>query len=150
MNVTFDEDEKKYKRKIVLTETLPAPIDEKSKGVPKEQAPLTKRASPPVPKEQDNNTVNSTVNKDIVRTQEDNQSAELTQYLYERIMAVVNPPTFRRKPPNLVRWMVDIRKLITVDGVDADQVKDVIDFTVKHPFWATNVLSGEKLRKAIR
>lgn len=51
------------------------------------------------------------------------------------------------KEPNLQRWADDIRKMIEIDKRTEDQVSRMIDWSQKHVFWSTNILSARKLRE---
>ncbi len=105
----------------------------------------------------DNNNINKKeinkyiVNKNIVDYDNQNdynkQAIELTQYLYDNIMKYVKPPAYKNKPPKLESWKNDIAKMIKIDKIEYEDIKSIIDFTVRHDFWSINVLSGKALRK---
>lgn len=49
--------------------------------------------------------------------------------------------------PNLNTWADDIRKMIEIDKRTESQVRKMIEWSQKHPFWHTNILSARKLRE---
>jgi len=75
------------------------------------------------------------------------QAIETTQYFYDKIMNVLSPPRYKNNPPELGKWASEIDKLIRIDGVPADDIKRVINWTVQNKFWSSNILSGKKLRE---
>lgn len=51
------------------------------------------------------------------------------------------------KEPNWNRWYEDINKIIRLDKRDIGDIENIIRFSQKDSFWATNILSPSKLRK---
>lgn len=51
------------------------------------------------------------------------------------------------KQPNLQSWADDIRKMIEIDKRTENQVRGMIEWSQKHAFWSTNILSARKLRE---
>lgn len=49
--------------------------------------------------------------------------------------------------PNMQTWSDDFRKIVELDKRDTKELKAVIDFATKDPFWSTNILSPSTLRK---
>ena len=80
---------------------------------------------------------------------EDSDSYKLASYLFEQIKESKRKRglTFKGKTPNLQNWADDIRKLMDIDGADAQLVKDVINFATNDAFWSGNILSAANLRK---
>lgn len=65
----------------------------------------------------------------------------------ERMWSRIQPLTKQAKPPNLETWADDIRKLVEIDNRPIGQVAEVFAWANADDFWATNVLSAQKLRK---
>jgi hypothetical protein len=43
-------------------------------------------------------------------------------------------------------WYEDMRKMIDIDGFSVEELKQVIEWTQRHPFWSINIKSPFKLR----
>ncbi len=84
------------------------------------------------------NNNNNNINKNVVAA---------TQLFYDLILKNVNPPTWKKNPPNLKSWYDDIEKLHRIDGQGLENIKAVMSWVVQDKFWCTNILSGAKLRK---
>lgn len=69
--------------------------------------------------------------------------AELSRALRDTIKQ--NLPTF--KEPNLNSWAVEVNKMRRLDGRTPEQIKFIIAWCQKDPFWQGNILSAGKLRK---
>lgn len=59
---------------------------------------------------------------------------------------------YANNPPSLKAWVVEIEKLMRLDGKKYEKIKNIIDYTFtagteKAEFWAPNIQSGKKLRK---
>ena len=69
---------------------------------------------------------------------------KLADYL-RKYMLKNNPKV--RLPKTLENWCKEIDKMIRIDGRDPGEIKAVIEFCQKDPFWKANVLSAGKLRE---
>ncbi|MGJ9384160.1 DUF4373 domain-containing protein [Salipaludibacillus sp. CF4.18] len=67
---------------------------------------------------------------------------QLANRLYERIL--INDDGF--KVSDFRNWVEDIKLIIEQDGRPKEEVKDVIDWSQKHSFWKSQILSGKSLR----
>lgn len=67
----------------------------------------------------------------------------LSELLLQKIL--LHLPHF--KNPNLQRWASQMDAILRIDGRDPPELKAVIEFAQSDPFWKTNILSVEKLRK---
>lgn len=73
------------------------------------------------------------------------ESIALGQYLLDAIQ--VHTPGHKGNPE---RWARDIDLAIRIDGLSPEDLRSVIDYAHRDPdgaFWASNLLSGAKLRK---
>lgn len=68
---------------------------------------------------------------------------KLAVYLQDKIKAL-DP---KAREPNMQTWAWEIDKMIRIDNRTAAEVKDIIDFAHKDPFWRSNILSPKKLRE---
>jgi biotin operon repressor len=81
------------------------------------------------------------------------QSAiRITNRLLESICEYDPTHRYNRNKPSLTGWVKDIDKAIRLDGRTEEQLNFIIDYIFQHngkhsAFWASNVESGEKLRK---
>lgn len=67
---------------------------------------------------------------------------KLATYLWEHVK-VMDP---KARQPNLQKWAADIDGMIRLDKRSPAEVKDMIDFVRKDPFWRKNILSAGTLR----
>ena len=67
----------------------------------------------------------------------------LSSHLYKHILN--NNSNFKK--PNLQTWAGDIDRMIRLDERNSNDIRLVIDWCQKSPFWLTNILSTSKLRK---
>ena len=67
----------------------------------------------------------------------------LAHYLFKYIKR--NIPN--KKEPNFRKWAEDFDRLLRIDKRPLDEVKDIIAWCQRDPFWMTNILSPGKLRK---
>jgi len=51
------------------------------------------------------------------------------------------------KEPNLQSWAKDIDMMIHIDNRELSEIRGVIEWSQKDPFWQSNILSAGKLRK---
>ena len=61
------------------------------------------------------------------------------------LMVENNPKT--RIPKNLAAWCRDLNRLIRLDKHTEEEIRQVILFSQKDPFWQTNILSAHALRE---
>lgn len=89
-------------------------------------------------------------NKDII---EGNQSLkkdkdyEITKQFYNDLIEIVDPPRYKKNPPNLDSWSKHIGLLHERDGIPYETMPAVWKWAFHHSFWKGNVLSTEKFRK---
>lgn len=88
--------------------------------------------------------------KEIKVKEFSNSSREyhLATHLYWWIKS--NRELLRLKPmaePNMQQWAKQIDLMIRVDGIDQNEIEDVITWCQQDAFWKTNILSTQKLRK---
>lgn len=79
----------------------------------------------------------------------DNTYFKMAIYFHERVSQVANDAGISHliKKSNMQTWADDMRKLIEIDEVDKQLVKQVMDWVTQDSFWRTNVLSAKKLRE---
>ena len=66
----------------------------------------------------------------------------LSEYFKSWILK--NNPKARPKPKN---WPIEIKRMIRIDKRTPEEIRQVIDFSQRDPFWRSNILSAGKLRK---
>lgn len=72
-------------------------------------------------------------------------SQDLSEYLLTAIRT--HTPGLKG---NVERWARDIELALRIDGRTPDEIRSVVDYAHRNPdgaFWASNLLSGQKLRK---
>ncbi len=72
---------------------------------------------------------------------DDMETADFIRAAVERVIA--NPI----KVPNMKAWANEIRLMRQIDGRKDEDIRDLMDWASRDPFWSTNVLSPKKLRK---
>ena len=70
------------------------------------------------------------------------EAYQLSSHLKYRILK--NNPKAR---PKTKTWPAEIDKMIRIDGRTYEEIRAVIDFCQRDPFWQANILSAGKLRK---
>jgi len=73
-------------------------------------------------------------------------SIEMSLTLELVYMMKQNNPNVRT-PKNLNKWAAEIDKMIRLDGRTPEDIRRVIYFSQKDPFWQCNILSTKKLRE---
>jgi len=70
-----------------------------------------------------------------------------SKYLADKIL-IVNP---RARVPKddagLFKWCVHIDRLLRLDGKSPDELREVLAFAVRDPFWSANILSTKNFRE---
>jgi len=87
-------------------------------------------------------TIRKTVKKQEIYAS-DSLPYQLSELLLNKILEHL--PGFKR--PDLQKWAWQMEAMLRLDKRDPDEVKSVIHFAQKDPFWRTNILSIEKLRR---
>jgi len=70
------------------------------------------------------------------------------KYLADKILK--NNPSAANIPRNdqdIFKWCVHIDRLLRIDKRPRDELREVLIFAAKDPFWSTNILSTKKLRE---
>ncbi|MEC4724283.1 helix-turn-helix domain-containing protein [Shewanella sp. D64] len=68
---------------------------------------------------------------------------KLSEWILSRIKIIL--PCV--KQPNMNSWSNTIRLMREIDGLTHKQISEQFDWISRDPFWSTNILSPEKLRK---
>ena len=74
---------------------------------------------------------------------DDSIESQLSTQLFD-LMKQNNP---NAKEPNIQTWSKDIDLMLRIDKRTPEQIKQVIEFSQKDPFWKSNILSTNKLRE---
>lgn len=80
---------------------------------------------------------------------EDSSEYRMASYLHSKIMENAEGSRVENlvARANLQKWADDCRKLLEINQVDKELIKEVIDWVTAHDFWKTNILSPSKLRE---
>jgi predicted phage replisome organizer len=80
---------------------------------------------------------------------EDHDYYQMSIYLHERIMEYAESINKAHlvENANLQKWADEFRKIVEIDKRDKLELKKVIDWCTKDPFWQPNILSPTKLRE---
>lgn len=70
---------------------------------------------------------------------------KLANYLSKQIAKRLDKPL--QKEDTLQKWAIEFERTVRIDGNDIDEVRDVLVFSQKDPFWQTNIMSAAKFRK---
>jgi hypothetical protein len=87
---------------------------------------------------------NTTVNIKSNITQKLHElSIPLTEYFYN---VMLKPTRYIKNPPKLYLWYKHIDRLINIDNIDPNHIKNIIDVTVKDDFWKYQIQSTKNFR----
>ena len=75
----------------------------------------------------------------------DDKEYKLANYLSKQIAKRLEKPEKDEK--TLQSWSAEFNKMIRLDKLDVDEMKDVLVFCQNHKFWKNNILSVSKFRK---
>lgn len=75
----------------------------------------------------------------------DDKEYLLAKYLSRQIAKRLEKPEKDEK--TLQSWSADFDKMVRIDKLDIDEIKDVLVFSQTHKFWKNNILSAGKFRK---
>lgn len=91
----------------------------------------------------------SDTNKNVKNEENDKKrtfSAEVISLTHEFFSMIrLNDP--KAKEPNFDSWMIEMDKLIRIDGRERDEIQRVFTFATTDSFWKSNILSTKKLRE---
>jgi hypothetical protein len=73
----------------------------------------------------------------------DSNEIRLAKYLFNLILK--NNPN--AKKPNFQKWAKEFNSMIRIDRRKLEDIKELVGWCQKDPFWRTNILSPKKLRK---
>jgi|BioPla2DNA2_1021312.scaffolds.fasta_scaffold43663_2 hypothetical protein len=76
---------------------------------------------------------------------QDDKEYKLANYLSKQIAKRLDVPL--KDEATLQRWAVEFERMVRIDGYDIDDIKDVLVFSQRDPFWQTNIMSAGKFRK---
>lgn len=76
---------------------------------------------------------------------QDDKEYKLANYLSKQIAKRLDVPL--KDEATLQRWAVEFDRMVRIDGYDIDDIKDVLVFSQRDPFWQTNIMSAGKFRK---
>lgn len=99
------------------------------------------------------NKKSKTTDKTFPDTCEHLDKAEkLAKYLLQNIIEWKPDHKYASNSPSLRNWILDIERMIRLDGRKPGNIKKVIDYTFNQStsqaqFWAKNIWSGKKLRQ---
>lgn len=68
---------------------------------------------------------------------------KLSEWIFSRVQIIV--PSIKKQ--NLNTWSNTIRLMREIDGLTHKEITNQFDWANRDPFWSTNILSPEKLRK---
>lgn len=88
-------------------------------------------------------TSSSSSSSNNKKTSFSSDDMRLAEYLFEHVK-IVAPDT---KKPNLEAWANTIRLMREQDDLTLNRIATVFAWANRDPFWKTNILSAEKLRK---
>lgn len=75
----------------------------------------------------------------------DDKEYLLASYLSKQIAKRLDKPLKDEK--TLQSWSAEFNKMVRLDNLDIDEIKDVLVFSQRHDFWQSNILSAGKFRK---
>ena len=75
----------------------------------------------------------------------DDKEYLLAKYLSRQIAKRLEKP--EKDERTLQSWSEDFNKMVRIDKLDIDEIKDVLVFSQTHKFWKNNILSAGKFRK---
>jgi len=75
----------------------------------------------------------------------DDKEYLLAEYLSNQISKRLNKPPKEEK--DLLKWSADFEKMVRLDKLDINEIKEVLIFSQKNNFWQNNILSAKKFRE---
>lgn len=75
----------------------------------------------------------------------DDKEYKLACYLSKQIAKRLDKPLQEEK--TLQKWSIEFERMVRRDGYDINEIKDVLVFSQKDPFWQDNIMSASKFRK---
>lgn len=75
----------------------------------------------------------------------DDKEYLLAKYLSKQISERLSKPL--REEKALQKWSADFEKMVRLDKLDINEIKEVLMFSQKDKFWQNNILSASKFRK---
>lgn len=75
----------------------------------------------------------------------DDKEYLLAKYLSKQISERLSKPL--REEKDLQKWSTDFEKMVRLDKLDINEIKEVLMFSQKNKFWQNNILSASKFRK---
>lgn len=83
---------------------------------------------------------------------EDSLPFKIAVYLHQQIMKHASDSGVDHliAQSNMQRWADDCRKLLEIDNVNKDLIREVINFCTVDEFWKINILSARKLREKFK
>ena len=72
---------------------------------------------------------------------------QLAEIYFNDLKNLINPPCYKKRKPDLVKWSDHIRLLHEQDGIEYKDMRPVWQWAFNIPFWQGNLLSTEKFRK---
>ena len=76
---------------------------------------------------------------------DDDKEYLLAKYLSKQISKRLDRPLQEEKV--LQNWSADFEKMVRLDKIDIEDIKNVLVFSQQDDFWQTNILSASKFRK---
>lgn len=70
---------------------------------------------------------------------------KLACYLSKQIAKRLDKPL--QEEQTLQKWSIEFERMVRRDGYDINEIKDVLVFSQKDPFWQDNIMSASKFRK---
>lgn len=105
---------------------------------------LPENGCAPYPKTGNEPVINQevTLKSSSQKNSEPQEFVEFAHWMWARIQ----PITKQNREPNFQTWAKDIRLLVTRDGRDPSEVREVFEWANADEFWRPNILSAAKLR----
>jgi hypothetical protein len=92
----------------------------------------------------DNGTIlTRMINKNVKK----NLLSEVAFEIATRLADLIASRNPKFKKPNLTAWSRHVDLMTRIDGRDPADIRAVVDWCQSNPFWQSNILSTEKLRK---
>lgn len=87
----------------------------------------------------------SSFKKEAKTFNENDKEYKLANYLSKQIAERLDRPLQEEK--TLQKWSIEFERMVRLDKIDIDDVKDVLVYSQHNQFWQSNILSANKFRK---
>jgi len=106
---------------------------------------VTQSHATDIDKDIDKDIDNIPLKKELKNFNQEDKEYLLALYLSKEISKRLNKPP--KDESTLQKWSIEFEKMVRLDKLDINEIKEVLMFSQRHEFWQSNILSASKFRK---